>query len=207
MSDQLTFLPEYEPPKTWETDDDYETPDPEARMLAAQVLSGDELIIDAGAGCGNITQHLIRDGRRVIAIEANPKRLMIGQERWPKALWIKKDFLNVTPWDFGNPQRVDLVIGNPPFSLLVDFINHSFGELLKPTGRIVLLLPGDTFHKPTIIKAIKQPFDLDERKVIGRISYLKDGIPQSGRQIYDSIFILSRADESSPRFLYRQNFR
>lgn len=211
---QLSFVPDLVPVEvpveepsepTWADPDDYETPAEEARMLAALCSERDRVIIDAGAGCGNITQALPWQNRRVIPVEANPKRFAIGQERLPKLDWLCKDFLEVNEYDL--PRRADLVIGNPPFSLLVPFINHSFENLLTPEGRVIFLLPGDTFHKPTIIGAIKTPFALDERKILGRIAYLKDGVPERGRQVYDSIFILKRSKRTEPKILDRRKFK
>jgi len=197
---QASFLPEFDAPKTWETEDDWETPTAEAKMVASLVLGSDKIIVDVGAGTGNITRFLPPG---TVAVEANPKRHALGLQRVPHADWRCADFLTLK----GLAGVVDLVIGNPPFSLLVALINYSFDELLAPGGRIVFLLPGDTFHKPTIVDGIKTPFALGERKVIGRISYLKDGKPQRGRQIYDSIFILRRSGETDPRLYRRQDFR
>jgi hypothetical protein len=131
--------------------------------------------------------------------------LAVGQVQAPEAIWLARDFLDLSSQDL--PSKADLVIGNPPFSLLLEFINHSFDELLAPAGRIVLLLPGDTFNKPSVVNNITTPFALGERKILGRISYLKDGVPQSGRQIYDSIFILRRASLTDPRIFRRNDFR
>lgn len=202
--DQPALFPEFETPKTFETDDDYETPDYVCNMLADQCQPSDKVIIDAGAGCGNITQRLAWHSARVIPVEANPKRCAIGRERLPSLEWLEKDFLDVTERDL--PRRADLVIGNPPFSLLVAFINRSFENLLTPKGRVIFLLPGDTFHKPTVLDGIRTPFSLSEHKVIGRIAYLKDGVPERGRQVYDSIFTLKRAARPSDKLLRRQQF-
>jgi hypothetical protein len=78
--------------------------------------------------------------------------------------------------------------------MIGDIIHHSF-EILKESGVIVLLMPCDTLHKPTLLDAIEQPFHYRQRAILGRVAYIRNGKPVSGRQIYDSIFTLFRAGQ------------
>jgi SAM-dependent methyltransferase len=170
------------------TNDDWQTPAAVAKVLASHVNLTDHArpidhtIVEAGAGTGQIARFLPEGSH---AVELKPHRLEQGRQRAPHCHWHQADYLT-----WGEPGTVDLVIGNPPFTRIVEFINHSF-ELLQPRGRLVFLAPCDTFHKPTLLEAIPQPFYLSEQRLVGRIAYLgPDGKPQRGRQVYDSIFTL-----------------
>lgn len=186
---QLSLLEATQLPDEW-TPDDWETPDHIARLLAAQVHDGsdrclpvDRVIIDAGAGSGRITTHLPPGTH---AIEAKKSRVEAGQVRAPGATWHHADFLT---WTGVKDGTADLVIGNPPFSVAPDFLNRAL-ELVRPgSGRVVFLLPCDFCHKPdATLGKVRYDFMHQAIAVVGRVSYLQNGKPVRGRQVYDSIF-------------------
>lgn len=189
---------------TWKTSDDWEAPDSVARAIAAEVRDGsipglprDRVIIDAGAGCGQISQFLPAGS---ICIESNLARVALGQLKAPHCVWHQANFLT---WDFEADTAADLVIGNPPFSLAAEFLNHAL-ELIHDRGRVVFLLPCDTVHKPEAFLAkIKFDFTHSDRPIVGRIAYLRDGRPVAGRQVYDSIFTFWPYPQPNPVLIHQ----
>jgi hypothetical protein len=165
------------------TSDDWETPSHIAQMIAAHVLPTDRLIIEPAAGTGQIAQYLPEGSK---CIEIKIARYLTGINNAPKCEWLNISYLKLISRSY------DLVAGNPPFSLAAEFINHSFLNILESTGRIVFLLPCDTFHKPTFLAKIEVPISVTAHPVVGRIAYLQNGKPVNGRQVYDSIFEIRR---------------
>lgn len=185
---QLSLIDPPPPTEHKWTPDDWQTPPRVAKQLASHINTTDRsrpidrVIVDAGAGSGAIAQHLPTGTH---AVELSEARVYQGQRSAPHCHWHQADFLT-----WGEPGTADLIVANPPFSCIVEFINRSF-TLLKPRGRMVFVAPCDTFHKPTVLEAIPAPAHIAEHRIIGRVAYLgPDGKPHRGRQVYDSIFTL-----------------
>lgn len=178
------------------TPDDWETPDWLAQEIAAHLVrpafgvNTQSCIVEVGAGNGAISRYLPKGTH---CIEQRQSRYQVGRSNAPLCQWHYSDFLQ---WECDRP--VDAIVGNPPFSVVTGIINHGF-SLLKPGGFLLLLMPGDTLHKPTIIEEIKQPFLFDIRPVVSRVAYIKNGRTVVGRQIYDSLFSLCPVDEPHPQ--------
>lgn len=120
--------------------DDWETPDEVARFMASLVSPADCAIIEPAAGMGQIAQYL---PRYAACVELNPMRHMIGKSAAKDGqLWLCDDFLRICN---KMNQTVDLVIGNPPFSLGMEFLAASF-KVLADNGRILFLLPSQYFQ-------------------------------------------------------------
>ena len=172
------------PPNTWETSDDWETPDDIAQRIAGLVGDGG-FIVEPSAGTGKIAAYLPKGA---LCIEQNSCRCSIGAELHGQHQWMLGDFLELTRWDFDRSGSPDLVIGNPPFSLWTEFLVHA---LEIGARRVVFIGPCDQFHKPTVWKKLSSWADcikIIPHPVIGRVAYLRDGVPVHGRQVYDSIF-------------------
>lgn len=181
------------------SNDDWETPDRVARQIATLIKPDDLFVIEPSAGTGQIAQYLPAGS---VCIEMSQYRCSFGAENLPQHYWVLRDFLATTPddfqsndWDvysiYGEP---DLVIGNPPFSLWAEFLLHAL-SLVRSGGRVIFVGPCDQFHKPTLWKKLKawdNRIRVDAHPIVGRVAYLKDGTPQTGRQIYDSIFEVTK---------------
>ena len=173
------------PKNTWETSDDWENPDDLAQRIAAMVRADDAFIVEPSAGTGNIAKYLPKG---TLCIEQNSCRCSIGAEMYGQHDWMLTDFLALSRWDFDRSGCPDLVIGNPPFSLWTEFLIHA---LELGAARVVFIGPCDQFHKPTVWKKLGPWADrikVIPHPIIGRVAYLKDGVPVQGRQVYDSIF-------------------
>jgi SAM-dependent methyltransferase len=182
----LSYLPGFEPDiDTW-TSDDWQTPTKEAEKVVSLIQDDELTILDPCAGIGQLVKPIKWvDSRLVTAIELKPGRVKVGQDRCHWVNWIQGDFFS---YQFS--EQFDLVLANPAFSLRMDFIRRSL-ELLKSNGRLLYLMPtdfncgkamGNTWKR--LDCHIHHQYDFQHR-----IAYLDaNGVPQSGRQIYDAVF-------------------
>ena len=94
----------------------------------AGIRRGD-LVVDVGAGTGAITEHLLRAGARVIAIELHPERCAVLRERFGgDAVVVRADAA-----DLRLPRRPFRVVANPPFAVTTPLLRR----LLAPGSRLV----------------------------------------------------------------------
>lgn len=114
--------------------DFYPTPIPSIEaFLEVFPLTGGIEVLEPGAGSGNIIMTLQKYGKFSIdAVEIRPEETEN----------LKQLGVNVIIGDFLSMEfekRYDLVIGNPPFNLAMEFVEKSLG-LLKPGGMLIFLL-------------------------------------------------------------------
>ncbi|MEH1789712.1 MAG: hypothetical protein V7L23_30180 [Nostoc sp.] len=184
---QLSLFPEIE--SQW-CSDDWQTPNEIASLMAKLVKRGDRRILEPSAGKGQIVKYIReQEDREVFCIESNRDRYIYGCSLFrPHHYWSQADFLHDPV-----PGNFDLIIGNPPFSLCVEFIRRSL-LLLNPENseaRILFLLPIDwncSVERGTAWKKL-DAYIHHEYQIMGRVAYLDaSGIPQTKRQIYDAVF-------------------
>ena len=115
--------------------DFYSTPTSAIESILNEFSLGDGIdVLEPGAGNGNIIQCLQKKYNN-LAIDA----IEIRQDEYNA---LKQLGVNVVIDDFLNMQiskKYDLIIGNPPFSLAIKFINKCL-NLLKPGGTLIFLL-------------------------------------------------------------------
>lgn len=114
--------------------DFYPTPDETIEaFLDVYEVRGGISILEPGAGDGNIVRALRRHGLFDIdAIEIRPEERENLEEICSQVTI--GDFLDVDI-----QKKYDLVIGNPPFSLALEFIQRAF-QVVKPGGKVIFLL-------------------------------------------------------------------
>lgn len=194
------------PEEHWESGDDWETPDSIARAMANLLLPSDKRVLEPSAGTGQIVKFLpsgiSQDStdKVVWCLEPNPKRFQElrkisfspfheknGSVRFPISTLDFFEDLNVFP-----RHKFDLLITNPPFSKIKTFVQHGLTLLSpeNPTARLLYLLPIDWMSLKSVSEWWK---DTDAHihhvyAVEGRIAYLKNGVPISGRRRNDAIF-------------------
>lgn len=96
-------------------------------MADAGVRPG-ELVVDAGAGDGALTRHLLAAGARVIAVELHPGRAERLRARFPDVTVVPVDIES-----FRWPRRPFRVVASPPYGSSSDVLR----ALLAPGSRLV----------------------------------------------------------------------
>jgi len=106
-------------------------------VLDRLVLRGDETVLDAGCGTGNVTRvlHERLPGGRVIAVDAAPSMVEQARDLLPAAVEVRQaDLLELTL-----SERVDAVLSTATFHWIGDH-DRLFARLhaaLTPGGRLV----------------------------------------------------------------------
>ena len=179
--------------ETW-CADDWETPPEVAAVIASLITDDEERIIEPSAGRGAIAKLLPSD-RSVTCVEINPLRHMVGAATHQE--WLCTDFISYAKHDaygFG----ADLIIGNPPFSLGMEFLAAA-ASILKPDGRILFLLPTEFFQATCRAQPFKESGLVisHQWQIAGRVAFVKEGVVHKGRQCSDSIFEFRHASAAA----------
>lgn len=173
------------------TSDDWETPEPVARLMHA-VLEREmaspgftDAVIEIGAGNGAIAKHAHPTRWQYIAIEQKAHRVRRGQQVAPHATWVEGDYLKA------DHDTVGAVIANLPFSVAMPLVAHA-AERLWSEGCMVLLLPTEFFQSKARGAHLNRLglHIAAEVRLRGRVGFIKCGEEQRKRQCYDSIFVL-----------------
>jgi SAM-dependent methyltransferase len=167
----------------------WETPTHIAKAMAMILNEDEALILEPCAGTGQIAR-AIADIRDLAGCDCELMAIEILKERSEKLednryFSIDADFID---FDFGD-QRFDAVVTNPPFDIGLDILEKSL-LLLKSGGRCLFLLPIAYFQTQERAKKFAT-FNAHIHgiyPIVGRVAYLKNGIPETGRQCDDAIF-------------------
>ena len=99
---------------------------PATRMVADARIRADDVVLEVGPGLGALTGALLASGARVVAIERDPQRVSILQQRFAGPLasgqlkLLLGDALKLNP-AMSQPWRV---LANPPFSLTAPLVRR-----------------------------------------------------------------------------------
>lgn len=167
----------------------WETPEHIAKAIACLLNEDEVQILEPCAGTGMIAKAIV-DIRDAIDWEYELTAIEIRKDRAEKLednryFSIDADFLS---FDFGT-ERFDLIATNPPFDIGMEILERSL-NLLKFDGRCLFLLPSTYFQTQERARCFMR-LNAHIHKVypiVGRVAYLKNGVPESGRQCEDSIF-------------------
>lgn len=186
--------------------DNYDTPLPIATKIAALAKDLGSDMLEPAAGVGNIARYLPSG---TLCLEIDDLR---GRQGWASAKhcsWQWLNFLELDPIP-----EFDVVVTNPPFSKMMDYIEHGL-KFLKPTGALVYLLPmswrasrGRSERWLTLDAHIEREYVLS-----GRVDYDYNGTPMSkqlnakgkrnsGRQETDAVYIIRPWRQLTPTFTY-----
>lgn len=99
---------------------------PATRMVADARIRADDVVLEVGPGLGALTGALLASGARVVAMERDPQRVSILQQRFAGPLangqltLLLGDALKLNP-AMSHPWRV---LANPPFSLTAPLVRR-----------------------------------------------------------------------------------
>lgn len=98
------------------------------RLVTSASLSRGDLVLDVGAGLGALTEPLLAQGARVIAVELHPGRAQHLRERFgDRAVIVQADAGSLRL-----PRRPFHVVANPPFAVTTPLLRR----LLQPNTRL-----------------------------------------------------------------------
>jgi hypothetical protein len=111
-------------------------------MLEEEPAKG--LIVEPSAGWGSFVKALRArlSDRKIIAVELDEDFIPKLKDESGASKVLKKDFLEWTPEGKKGPISPSLIIGNPPFSRMKEFIEHSLELTKARKGRVIYLLRG-----------------------------------------------------------------
>lgn len=130
-------------PADWEADKYSRVATPQRDWSAAVIdrldLKGDETVVDAGCGSGNVTEDLLErlpDGR-VIGVDGSPSMVEEAASRLgadPRATFVCQDLAGLEL-----EEQVDAVFSNATFHWITDHqkLFHSLAAVTRPGGRLV----------------------------------------------------------------------
>lgn len=112
-------------------------------------LTGDEIVLEIGAGHGELTYYLVRESKELYAVEIDPSNIKLLKERFessPNLHLIQEDIL-----EFQSEVPFDLIVGNIPYyisGILLGTLSERWKykkavfTLQKEVGRRLSATPG-----------------------------------------------------------------
>lgn len=170
-----------------------------------------ELVADITCGMGNFFNYFPE--ANCIGYDIDRKAIEVAKYLYPKAELKVEDFRYFT-----TPNKIDYVVGNPPFNLRLSteeynrtalsqflFFRKS-AEIMKPAGIIVAIVPEsflqDVFFNKASIAGIEENFDF-----VGQYSLPKDAFAQMGvKSFATKVMCWQRKSDSTEERLYTAEF-
>jgi len=113
-----------------------------SRIADACELSGEDIVLEVGAGFGNFTAHIARRAKKVFAVEIDERLSELAPsevKQSPKVEWICADILKLDWTQFFPSSQKVVVIGNIPYHITSPLIEKII-EHRKHIKRAVPLL-------------------------------------------------------------------
>ena len=110
------------------------------RLLEKRKWIGNEIVMDAGAGSGNLTKILADKVPRgqIYAVDADPN--MVQQAKSNLSLWRNVQVIHSSMDNVNLPIKVDIIFSNSALHWILDqegVFSH-FWQLLKPNGELLI---------------------------------------------------------------------
>jgi 16S rRNA (adenine1518-N6/adenine1519-N6)-dimethyltransferase len=113
------------------------------RIVAAADLSSDDIVLEVGAGPGGLTERLLGQAGRVVAVELDPALVLLLRERLgenPCLSIVEGDILRLSPSDLtgltaplgGSPHHRYKVVANLPYYITSAVLRHLSESALRP---------------------------------------------------------------------------
>ena len=119
------------------------------RILSAAELSHKDIIVEVGPGIGTLTQELVKQAGKVIAVELDSSLVTILKKRFapfPNTTIIHTDILKITPEQLLRdnstlPEAIQdyKVIANLPYYITSPALRHFLEASLKPSMMVVMV--------------------------------------------------------------------
>jgi len=113
-------------------------------ILEAAELGNDDVVVEVGAGCGNLTIPLAEKAGKVIAVELDPRLVEVLEELcegYPNVSVVRGDVLDFAPGQLlelaGRPQGPYKVIGNLPYYITSAILRHFLENTPRPSLMVV----------------------------------------------------------------------
>lgn len=117
-----------------------------ARIVTQSQLRGDEVVVEVGAGLGDLTQELALQARRVVAVEVDDALCRHLRQRFGedgRVQVIQGDILALSPEGLLHRAGVlpcpYVVVGNLPYNIATAVVRHFLEAALKPQRLVVML--------------------------------------------------------------------
>jgi 23S rRNA (adenine-N6)-dimethyltransferase len=107
-----------------------------ARLVAEAGVRPGDLVVDAGAGEGALTAHLMAAGARVVAVELHPGRAAALRRRFARA---PVTVVQADVADLRLPRRPFAVVANPPFAASAALLRRLTAPGSRLTGATLVL--------------------------------------------------------------------
>lgn len=120
------------------------------RIVEILDIQNDELILEIGAGSGNLTEELRKKTKKIIALEKDPFLVKILKEKFPDLKILKADVRKILP-SLTSKLKNYKIVGNIPY-YLTGYLLRIFQKFKNPPRLIVL-----TLQKEVALKLVAQP--------------------------------------------------
>ena len=192
------------------------------KIISAAQLASTDTVIEVGPGLGILTEELVKEAGKVIAVEADPKLASSLQKRlskFPQLTVINADILQLDPIELIDRKRHYKVVANLPYYIAAPILRHFLEASLKPSlmvvmvqkevGQSMVAAPGNLsifaisvqlYGKPTIVDYVPAQSFYPEPKVDSAIVRI-EVYPEPAVQVADiaGFFEMVKAGFSAPR--------
>ena len=111
-------------------------------ILAAGEIGSSDTVLEVGPGTGLLTEHLVKTGARILAVEKDPKLVEILQEKfknYKNVTIISDDILKFDHTQYKIPDKRYKLIGNIPYYLTSHLLRIALEKWPSPE-RLVLMI-------------------------------------------------------------------
>jgi len=133
-----------------------------AEVLARLELSGDEIVLDAGAGSGRVTEMLLErlPTGRAVAFDAAPSMLVEAHRRLARfegrVRFVEGDLLDLSPALLGTDSPVDAVLSTATFHWVLDHdrLFANLAAVMRP-GAVLAAQCGAAGNIANLVEAVR----------------------------------------------------
>ena len=192
------------------------------RIISAAELVSSDTVIEIGPGLGILTEELLKEAGKVIAIEVDSKLASSLEKKLsksPRLTVLNADVLQLDPRELLESQRNYKVVANLPYYIAAPILRHFLEASLKPSlmvvmvqkevGQSIAAAPGDMsilgisvqlYGKPTIVDYVPAQSFYPQPKVDSAIVRI-DVYPKPAVDVADieGFFEIVKAGFSAPR--------